>query len=188
MKTLENCFKNKIDKELSIFVDTVEGKIENAISTAIDSFVAPKTELPITSINAPSGGDATRVVANSERGEQIGITARFENVSEKDNTLQVLNVIDETWNKIPVEISELSVPGTLYDRQSHTHHMVTGQTAQTNQIPEFLTVRILTQRNQTSHQHQNLSTQVSQDNNLRVVEQTLTNEKWDAINSNKRLP
>ena len=46
------------------------------------------------------------------------------------------------------------------------HHMVTGQTAQTNQFPEFLTGRIQTPRNPSSHQYQNLSTQVSQDNNL----------------------
>ena len=44
--------------------------------------------------------------------------------------------------------------------------MVTGQTAQTNQFPEFLTGRIVTPRNPPSYQYQNLSTQVSQDNNL----------------------
>ena len=52
------------------------------------------------------------------------------------------------------------------------HHMVTGQTAQTNQFPEFLTGGIVTPHNPPSHQNQNLSTQVSQDNNLPVVEQT----------------
>ena len=40
---------------------------------------------------------------------------------------------------------------------------MTGQTAQTNPIPEFLTGRILTPRNPPSNQHQNLSTQVSQE-------------------------
>ena len=64
-----------------------------------------------------------------------------------------------------------TVPETHYDRQPHTHHMVTRQTAQTSQIPEFFTGRILSARNPPSHQYQNLSTQVSQDNNLPVVEQ-----------------
>ena len=40
------------------------------------------------------------------------------------------------------------------------HHMVTGQRAQTNQFPEFLTGRIQTPRNPSSHQYQNLSTQL----------------------------
>ena len=67
------------------------------------------------------------------------------------------------------------------------HHMVTGQTAQTNQFPEFLTGRILTPCNPPAHQHQNLSTQVSQDNNLPVVEQTPRNQSSDANNSINRL-
>ena len=67
------------------------------------------------------------------------------------------------------------------------HHMVTGQTAQPNQFPEFLTGRIVTPRNPPSHQYQNLSTQVSQDNNLPMVEQTPRNQNSDANNSNNRL-
>ena len=67
------------------------------------------------------------------------------------------------------------------------HHMVTGQTAQPNQFPEFLTGRIVTPHNPASHQYQNLSTQVSQDNNLPVVEQTPRNQNSDANNSINRL-
>ena len=70
---------------------------------------------------------------------------------------------------------------------NETHHMVTGQTALTNQFPEFLTERIQTPRNPSSHQYQNLSTQVSQDNNLPVVEQTPRNQNLDANNSINRL-
>ena len=65
--------------------------------------------------------------------------------------------------------------------------MVTGDTAHTNQIPEFFTGRTQTPRNPSSHQYQNLSTQVSQDNNLPVVEQTPTNQNLDANNSINRL-
>ena len=67
------------------------------------------------------------------------------------------------------------------------HHMVTGQTAQKNQIPEFFTGRILSPRNPPSHQYQNLSTQVSQDNNLPVVEQAPRNQNLDANISFNRL-
>ena len=82
----------------------------------------------------------------------------IEYASGNNSILNVSNVDDETRNDILDKVSELSVPKTRFDRQTHTHHMVTGQTAQTNQIPEFLTGRILTPRNPPSHQHQNLST------------------------------
>ena len=209
MKTLEKCFNERIDREMNNFVDTVEDRIQNAILTAIENIVAPKIELAIRSINASSGRDATSVSGNSERKERIGINASFENASRNNDTLDVSSVNDETRHNIPDEVSELLVPETHFNRQSHTHHMVTGpsnpthhivtgpsnpthhmvigQTAQTNQFPEFLTGRIVTPRNPPSHQYQNLSTQVSQDNNLPVVEQTPRNQNLDANNSINRL-
>ena len=64
----------------------------------------------------------------SQRGEHIEITAPLENVSEKNNTLHVLNKNDETRSKTPDKVSDLSVPDTHFDREPQTHHMVTGQT------------------------------------------------------------
>ena len=122
VKTLERCFNERIDREISNILDTVEDGVQNAILAAIDSIVAPKIEFAIRSINASSGLDATSVTANSERGEHIGITAPFESVSERSNTLHVFNVNDETRNNIPDKASEFSVPETHFDRQPHTHH------------------------------------------------------------------
>ena len=173
--------------EISNIVDTVEDRIQNAPLTAIDNIVAPKIELAIRSKNASSGRDVTSVTANSERGERVGINASFENASENNDILRVSNVNDETPQNVPDEVSGFSVPETRFDRQPHTYHMVTGQTDQTNQIPEFPTGRILTLRNPSSHQCQNLSTQVSQDNNLPMVEQTPRNQNSDAKNSINRL-
>ena len=121
-KTLERCLSENIDWEMSTIVDTVEDRIQNEILTVIDSIVAPKIKLAIRSIRAFSGRDATSVTANSERGEHIGFTFPFENLSERNNTLHVLNVNDETRNKNSDEVIELSVPGTHFDRQPHTHH------------------------------------------------------------------
>ena len=126
VKTLERCYNERIDREMSNIVDTVEDRIQNAILTAIESIVAPKIELAIRSINASSGRDVTSVTANSERGERVGINASFENASENNNTLRVPNVSDETRVNIPDEVSELSVPETRFDWQPQTHHMVTG--------------------------------------------------------------
>ena len=211
VKTLERRFNERIDREMSNIVDTVEDRIQNAILTAIENIVAPKIELAIRSINASSGRDVTSVIANSERGERVVINASFENASENNNTLHVPSVSDETRLNIPDEVGELSVPETRFDRQPHTphmvtgvkerhnilpensehihnsHHMMTGQTAHINQIPEFLTGRTQTSRNPSSHQYQNLSTQVSQDNNLPVVEQTPRNQNLDASISINRL-
>ena len=209
VKTLEKCFNERIDREMSNIVDTVEDRIQNAILTTVENIVAPKIELAVRSVNASSGRDTTSVTANSERGERVGNNASFENASENNNTLRVPNVNDETRQNIPDEVSELSVPEIRFDRQPQTHHMVTGakeqihnhhdmvargseefrnghhkmtgpsnpehhmvtrQTAQTNQFPEFLTGCIQTPRNPPSHQYQDLSTQVSQDNKMPMVQ------------------
>ena len=122
VKTLERCFNERIDREMSNIVDTVEDRIQNAILTAIGNVVAPKIELAIRSINAFSGRDVTSVIANSERGEHVGINASFENASGNNNILQVSNVNDETRHNVPNEVSEFSVPETHFDRQTHTHH------------------------------------------------------------------
>ena len=116
------CFNERIDREMSNIVDTVEDRIQNAILAAIDNIVTPKIELPIRSKNASSGPDATSVTANSERGERVGINASFENASENNEILRVSNVNDGTRQNIPDEVSELSVPETRFDRQIHTHH------------------------------------------------------------------
>ena len=64
VKTLERCFNERIDKEMSNIVDTVEDRVQNAILAAIDNIVAPKIELANRSINASSGRDVTSVTAN----------------------------------------------------------------------------------------------------------------------------
>ena len=122
VKTLERCFNERIDREMSNIVDTVEDRIQNAILTAIENIVAPKFELAIRSINASSGRDATSVSANSERKERVGINASFEIASGNNDTLGVSNVNDETRHNITDEVSELSVPEAHFDRQPHTHH------------------------------------------------------------------
>ena len=144
VNTLERCFNERIDREMYNIIDTVEDKIQNVILTAIENIVTPKIELAIRSINASPGRDVTSVSANSERRERVGINASFENASRNNDTLDVSNVNDETRHNIPDRVSELLVPETHFDRQAHTHHMVTGQTAQTNQLPEFFTGRIVT--------------------------------------------
>ena len=108
VKTLERCFNERIDREMSNIVDKVEDRIRNAILIAIENIVAPTIELPIRSINASSGRDETSVSAKSERREHVGISTSFENASGNTDTLGVSNVNDETRQNIPGEVSELS--------------------------------------------------------------------------------
>ena len=121
VKTQKRCFNERIDREMSNIVDTVEDRIQNAILTAIENIVAPKIELAIRSMNASSGRNMTSVTSNSERGEHVGIDAPFENASE-NNMPHASNINDETRHNIQDEVSELSVSGTHFDRQAHTHH------------------------------------------------------------------
>ena len=86
VKTLERCFKERIDKEMNNIVDTVEDRIQNAILTGIDNIVAPKNELAIRSINASSGRDVTSVSTNLERMGHVGINTSFENASGNNKT------------------------------------------------------------------------------------------------------
>ena len=84
-------------------------------------------------------------------------------------------------------MSELSVPGTNYDRQPHAHHKMTRQATKTNQIPEFFTGLNIIPRNATSHQHQNVSTQFSQNNIQPMVEKTPRNQKSESKKPISRL-
>ena len=122
MKTLERFFNERIDSEMANIVDTVEDRIQNAFLTAIDNIIAPKIELAIRSIYASSGRDVASVSVNSERREQVGISAFFESASGSNDTLGISKVNDETRKNFADEVSELSVPETHFDRQSHTHH------------------------------------------------------------------
>ena len=130
VKTLERCFNERIDREMNNIVDTVEDRIQNAILAAIDNIVAPKIELAIRSLNAFSGRDVTSVSANSECREHAGIGASFENASENNNTIGVTSINDEARRNSQDGVSELSVPGTQFDRQSHIHHVITGGSEQ----------------------------------------------------------
>ena len=122
VKTLKRRFNERIDRKMGNIVDTVQDRIQNAILTAIDNIFAPTIELAIRSINASSARDVTNVTANSERREHIKITAPFENASGSNDVSHISNVNDETRNNISDEVSELSVPETRFNRQTHTHH------------------------------------------------------------------
>ena len=89
VKTLERCFNERVDREMSNIIDTVEDRKQNAFLTAIEKIVAPKIELAIRSINASSGRDVISVSANSERRVHVGINVLFKNAPGNNDTLEV---------------------------------------------------------------------------------------------------
>ena len=132
VKTLERCFNERIDREMSNIVDTVEDRIQNAILVAIDNIVAPKIELAIRSINASSGRDVTSVSGNSERRDHERINTSFGSASENNSTLGLTNTNDETRRNPHDRVSELSFAGTQFDQQSLTHHVASGDSTETH--------------------------------------------------------
>ena len=140
VKTLERCFNERIDREMNNIVDTVEDRIQSAILATIDNIVAPKIELATKSLSAFSGLDVTSVSANSECTEHAGIGASFEDASENNNTIGVTSLNDEARRNSQDGVSELSVPGTQFDRQSHIHHVMNNDHKQpqcSNQYPQI---------------------------------------------------
>ena len=122
LQTSERCFNESIDRELVNLVDTVEDTIQNAILTAMDIIIIPRVELALRPMNVSFRQNAAIVMGSSEREEHKVISASFENVSERNNTLYELSTNDESRRNVPGEVIELSVPWTHFDRQSHTHH------------------------------------------------------------------
>ena len=97
---MEKYFNERLDREMGNLVDTVDDTIQNEILTAIAKIITHRNELAVRSINASFGRNATNVTANSQHGERLEITASFENVSERNNTLHISNTSDETQKKL----------------------------------------------------------------------------------------
>ena len=66
--------------------------------------------------------DAASVTKISECGEQEGITASFENASDRNETFHELTLNDEIRGHIPDEARELPFIRRHFHRQPHTHH------------------------------------------------------------------
>ena len=119
---MERRFNERTDKEMDNIIDTVEDRIQNAILTAIDSIINPRVELTVKSLNTSSGRDAVIVTGNSERGNVQRLLPFLKTYPKVTTHFMIyINAIDETRGNIPHDLSELSVPRTHFDRQSHSH-------------------------------------------------------------------
>ena len=88
----------------------------------VDNIIT-RIESEARSMNSSSERDTVSVMASSEHGEQIGITAFFEDVSYRNITFHELNFTDETRRYNPAEVGEFPVPRPQIVWQAHTHRI-----------------------------------------------------------------
>ena len=98
--------------------DTVGDGVQNSILTANKSIILLEIDLDFGSKNASSRRDAASNIVGPERGQLLGVTVFFENVSKRNITLPKLKTNFETENKFPDKVGELS--DTHFDRQAQT--------------------------------------------------------------------
>ena len=122
IRTLEWILTDRTARETDNVVETFEDRIQNATLAAVENFITLRVESAVRSTNASSGRNAANVAANLERGEQVGITTCFENISDRIDTFHKLNMTVETRGCNPNEVSESLDPRTYFDRQPHTHY------------------------------------------------------------------
>ena len=207
MKNIVETVEDRIQSAILTAIDNIVGpKIELAIRSInascgrdVASMSANSERREHTGINASFENayennntiGVTNINDEARRNSQDGVnelSVPGTQFDRQSHIHHVVTVVKERHTMLAGGSKQIYNPHHMMTEPSNeTHHMVTGQTAQTNQFPEFLTGRIQTPRNPSFQQYQNLSTQLSQDNNLPVVEQTPTNQNLEANNSINRL-
>ena len=104
--------------------------------------------------------------------------------SKRINSHTDINMIDKTRGNITVEGGDLLVNERNIDRQTHTHHIVTGQKVP-NENREFLTGHLPFQGGSTQPQH--MITQLSRDTTLPIVSENHKRTPTDHSTSVNRL-
>ena len=201
------------DRIQNAILTAIENIVAPKIELAIRSIIASSGR-DVTSVTANSErGERVGINASFENASENNNTLRVPNVNDEtrlntpdevselsvpetrfDRQPQIHHMVTGAKEKIHNHHDMVARSSEEFRNRHHKmtgpsnpdHHLVTGQPAQTNQFPELLTGRIQTPRNLSSHHYQKLSTQVLQDNNLPMVEQTPRNQNSDANNSINR--
>ena len=122
MHTLEKNIVCKVRTEVDSVITTVETTVQDAVLTSIESFIIPRIELAMKSVNASSGHGVGSVMLDpleeyfSGNIEGLQMTS-----SSRINSHIYLNGIDETRGNITVEEGDLLVNERNFERHTHTH-------------------------------------------------------------------
>ena len=123
IQTLEINLTDKIYGELGKVVDTVQDRIPQTILAAVNSIVTLRVELAVRFLKASFGQDFANVMAISEREEQPGVRAVFQDASDRIDTFHEFHLTDETRGCNLGKLSELRFSRKHFDQQSDTHHI-----------------------------------------------------------------
>ena len=152
VKTLEEKIVSKVESDEDNVMTTVETRMQNAVLTATEGLVIPTVQLTVKSAIASAGRS---VDGNVMEFDQKDFSGNFQGlqltISSRKNSYTGLNMI-ETRSNITVEEGDLLVNDRKIDRQTHTHHMVTGENAP-QEFPEVLPGHIPTNREPSQTQH-----------------------------------
>ena len=88
----------------------------------MDNIITPVIEVAIRSLSASYGRDIAGVTANSERGQELGISARYENICDRNVAFYQLKLTNETRGYNHDEMSKIPASEADLDRQPHAHH------------------------------------------------------------------
>ena len=172
----ENNNDDKFKKAIDDAVMTVENCMHDAILTAMETVVIPWVEMTVRSITGSSEQRLSSVVQNTDRRDFTGNNENFPLLSASSR----LNLnVEQYWdfeirNVGNYEDGDFSALRAMYDRQPHTHHMVTQRNAPRKTISKIITGQLRTQNNwlpQHFTQLQNKRTRIPPDNTLPKVEQ-----------------
>ena len=122
IQALEANLTDRFTRNLDIVVDTIEGRIQNAILAACKNIITPRIELAVRSITASSGRHASSVEAGSNREKQAGIITPSAHVSSRNNTFQELNSHDE------IRVYTLDEVGEFWGRNFTRNHQLMTET------------------------------------------------------------
>ena len=144
--TVDKNIVSKVPTEVDGEMSTVASRVQDAVMTAIENLAIPGEEQTMKSVNASFVHGFGSAVLDSDQGYfSAKIEGLQKTVSCGINHHTNLHRIDETRGKIIVEGVDILAYERNTDRQTHTHHMVTGQNAP-QEISEHLCTNLLTQR------------------------------------------
>ena len=103
---------------------SVENRMHDTVSTAMDSVLIPKVEMAAKSITGSAGHGTSSEVQNPDRRDFLGSfrnTLLMSASSRLDKDIE-LNGNDETRNDMDFEDGDFPALKSNYDRREHTHH------------------------------------------------------------------
>ena len=148
-KIIDSASQNQVKGKS--FDDRIWDVVDNAVMTVAiltkrDKMVIPRVEMSERSNTASSAHGPNNVLQNFDRKAFTGNTKNTPPTSRSDLNINQ-DRIGESRDFEKFDDVDFAALKPNYDRQAHTHHMVTGHNAPQSTMPDVLTGRVRTQNN-----------------------------------------